>query len=337
VTASSRQSLSSFRAEREGDWLAFEALLDRVEKRSPKALTDEELLDLPILYRSTLSSLSVARATSLDASLVAYLEALALRGYLYVYGVRESLGKRIGRFFLVDWPAAVRNLWRETLINLALLAIGAIAGYRLVAAEPSWFNAIIPAELAAGRGPEASAAALRAVIYGDGGNNFLSGFATLLFTHNAQVSLLAFALGFAFCVPTVLLVLMNGCLLGAMLQVYVAKGLGVGMGGWLAIHGTTELFAIVLAGAAGMRIGTAVAFPGDRDRLTAAARAGRTAATAMVGVVIMLLAAGLLEGFGRQLIQLDAARYAIGGAMLALWLLYFYLIRLSSDVARRAS
>jgi uncharacterized membrane protein SpoIIM required for sporulation len=320
------QTQKSFRAEREDGWLAFEALLERVERRSPKALSDDELLELPTLYRMTLSSLSVARATSLDASLIAYLEALAFRGYLYIYGVRESVGKRLGRFFLTDWPRAVLDLWRETLVSLALLVIGTIAGYRLVAADPAWFGSIIPAQFAGERGPNASAAVLRAVLYDTHNSQMLSGFAAWLFTHNAQISLLAFALGFAFAIPTAMLVLMNGCLLGAMLEIYVAKGLGLELGGWLAIHGTTELFAIVQAGAAGMRIGTRIAFPGRASRMAAAVSAGKVSATAMVGVVIMLVFAGLLEGIGRQLITATAARYLIGGGMLTLWLSYFYLL-----------
>src|SRR3546814_13273028 len=90
-----------------------------------------------------------------------------------------------------------------------------------------------------------------------------------------------------------------------------SKGLGVDFGGWLFIHGTTELFAAVLAGAAGLRIGTAVVFPGAMGRLEAAAAAGRTAGKVMVGVIVMLLAAGLLEGFGRQLITDTLVRYGI--------------------------
>ena len=320
-----RQSLSSFRQEREVDWLAFEKLLDRLERRSPKKLSEEELIALPLLYRATLSSLSVARATSLDAGLIAYLEALALRGYLAMYGVRQGLGARAIGFLVRDWPRAMAGLWRETLVSLVLLVIGTIAGYRLVAADPGWFDAIMPARMAGGRGPDATAAALRQVLYDTNNNQFLSGFAAYLFTHNAQIAILAFALGFAFAVPTVLLLLMNGVMLGAMLEIYVAKGLGWQLGGWLAIHGTTELFAITLAGAAGMRIGTRVAFPGRETRMAAAARAGRVAATAMMGVVVMLFCAGLLEGIGRQTITSDAVRYAIGGLMLLLWTGYYYL------------
>lgn len=319
-----RQSLQSFRQEREVDWLAFEKLLDRLERGSPKRLSEDQLIALPLLYRATLSSLSVARATSLDAGLIAYLESLALRGYLAMYGVRQGLGARAIGFLVRDWPRAMAGLWRETLVSLLLLVIGTIAGYRLVATDPSWFDAIMPAGMAGGRGPDASAAALRHVLYDTNNNQFLSGFAAYLFTHNAQIAILAFALGFAFAVPTVLLLLMNGVMLGAMLEIYVAKGLGWQLGGWLSIHGTTELFAITLAGAAGMRIGTRVAFPGRETRMAAAARAGRVAATAMMGVVVMLLCAGLLEGIGRQTITSDAVRYAIGGLMLLLWTGYYY-------------
>ncbi len=320
-----RQSLAGFRADREADWRAFDALLSSAERRSPKALTESELLSLPVLYRSALSSLSVARATSLDKALVAYLESLCLRGYLYLYGVRRSLALRLADFFLHDWPAAIRDLWRETLASFGLTMVGAIAGFRLVALDKSWFDGIIPAGLAAGRGPDAPPELLREMLY-SGGDQFLSGFAAFLFVHNVQVALLAFALGFALCVPTVLLLLLNGCVLGAFFQVYWSKELGFELCGWLSIHGTTELFAIMIAGAAGLRIGTGIAFPGELTRMAAAAKVGRVAAAAMVGVTIMLLAAGVLEGIGRQTITSDATRYAIGAGMLVLWLGYFYLL-----------
>ena len=175
---------------------AFEALLTRVEKRAPRALSDDELLALPVLYRSTLSSLSVARATSLDNALIAYLERLCPRGYFFVYGARRGLPRRIADFFPHDWPDAIRDLWRETLVAVALMAVGAVAGFLLVRSDKSWFDAIIPADLAAGRGPDASAELLRRTLY-DGGDEWLSGFATFLFTHNVQVAIVAFALGFA--------------------------------------------------------------------------------------------------------------------------------------------
>lgn len=316
-----------FREAHEADWRRLEALLGVAEKRSLKALDDDELMALPILYRQALSSLSVARETSLDRALVEYLESLCARAYFFLYGVRTSAGTRLAQFFLHDWPAAIRALWPETIAALLLTVAGMVAAYLLVSHDSTWFFSIIPADLASGRDPTASAAQLRDTLYSGGGQDGLSIFATFLFTHNAQVAILAFALGFAFGVPSALLLVYNGCMMGAFFALFVPHGLGVPLGGWLAIHGTTEMLAIILAGAAGLRIGRAIAFPGQRLRLRAASDAGKASATAMAGVVLMLMVAGLLEGIGRQRIDADAIRYAIGGAALLLWLAYFYAPR----------
>jgi len=325
-----RLKSSRFRAEREADWLRLEKLLSRAESRSASALTDDELIALPILYRAALSSLSVARATSLDRNLVDYLESLSARAYFFVYGTRTSLPARIGRFFAHDWPAAARACWRETLVCTALLVMGAVVAYILVAQDPTWFQAFVPGSLAGGRGPEASTAELRQTLFDahpKAIQTWLSVFATFLFTHNAGVSLMAFALGFAFGLPTAILELMNGCMLGAFLQIFISHGLGYEAGGWLMIHGVTELSATVLAGAGGMKMGWAVAFPGDRTRLDAAAAEGRKAATLMAGVLVMLFCAGILEGIGRQVIQDTVVRYTIAGVSGVFWLVYLYAPR----------
>jgi uncharacterized membrane protein SpoIIM required for sporulation len=324
----------NFRREHEGDWNELEDLLKRVEGGRANRLSVDELMRLPVLYRAVLSSLAIARETSLDRALIDYLETLSTRAYFFIYGVRTSAREGLARFFTYKWPHAVASLWRETLVSAFILFAGAVAGYFLVAADPSWYGAIIGADMGQGRDTASSAEQLRDIIYANDdtsrNGSSLSIFATFLFTHNTQVSIWCFALGFAFGVPTAFLIVSNGCTVGALLYVYAAKGLGWNLIGWLMIHGTTELFAIILAGAAGFRIGMATAFPGDMGRVAAAAKAGRSAATVMIGVMVMLFFAGVLEGFGRQLITNDAARYGIGMFMLLLWLAYFYLPRKGS-------
>lgn len=311
-----------FRAEREGDWRRLEALLGRAEKRSAAALTDEELLALPTLYRATISALAVARETSLDRALIDYLEGLSTRAYFFLYGVRGRIGPRIAAFFRHDWPTAVRTLWRETVGATFLLIAGTIAGYALVDADPGWFTALVGG-MAQGRSPEASTQTLRDVLY-KGDTSGLEALAGFLFTHNAQMALLCFALGFLLAVPSTILLILNGLTLGAFLALYASRGMAGDLTGWLCVHGTTELFAIVLAGAAGIRVGWAVAFPGRLSRLDGMAQAGRQAGTVMAGVVVMLFVAALLEGFVRQLVTAEWLRFAIGGSMLALWLGYFF-------------
>ena len=313
-----------FRTEREQSWRELEVILKAIEGRGMKSLSDEQIVALPRLYRSTLSSLSVARATSLDQGVITYLESLSARAYYILYGSQVSLGKRISTFFLRDWPLAAKALWKETAISAALTLLAAVLAFILVKNNPDWFYTFMPDSMAAGRTPAASAETLRETLYHDGDAGGLGIFASFLFSHNSKVAMFAFALGFAFCIPTAILLLYNGFILGSFIAIFSEKGLGFEAGGWLIIHGATEIFAIILAGAAGMHIGKAVAFPGELTRTESASKAGGTASLLMAGVIIMLFFAGLLEGFGRQLITNDFVRYGIGLGTLMIWLVYFY-------------
>lgn len=312
-----------FRLEREGDWARLEQIVTQMEKGRSKRLSDEDVLALPTLYRTLLSSLSIARENSLDAGLIDYLEGLSLRSYFLVYGTQTSLGRWLKEFFGGGWSRAVRAIQVEIWIALFVMVAGAAVGYALVAGDSDWFYALVPGQFADVRVPGASEEALRGTLFGSEDREGLGVFAAYLFSNNAQVAILAFALGFAFAIPSILLLIHNLALLGAMLWVFAQRGLTVEFVGWLSIHGTTELLAILLAGAAGIHVGRALAFPGDRSHLAAASAAGKRAALVMVGVILMLICAGLLEGFARQLINNTAGRYAVGYGILLFWLIYF--------------
>lgn len=316
-----------FRQAREPDWRRLDVIIGRMEAGRLSRLSDADVLDLPVLYRGAVSSLSIARATSLDAATLAWLEELVRRAWFQVYGPRQTLAGWLRQFFGGGWPAAVRAMAVDVWIALAVMVAGGVIGWRLVAGDPHWYGVLAAMPAGDPRVPGASRAALRGVLFGNGHENFLSAFAASLFGHNAQIAILAFALGFAFGVPSLMLLVQNTGDAGALIWLYHGQGLTRDLLGWLAIHGTTELFAILLAGAAGLHIGRAMAFPGSRSLLDAAAGAGRRAAVVMVGVVLMLLVAATLEGFARQLIDNTPLRLAIGGAMLVLWLAYFYAPR----------
>ncbi|HEY3813234.1 MAG TPA: stage II sporulation protein M [Caulobacteraceae bacterium] len=317
-----------FRNEREGDWRRLEHLLKLAEGGVLRKLNEDEIVNLTVLYRSALSSLSVARATSLDQGLVDYLESLCARAYFFVYGTRTTLLQRISRFFLHDWPTAARNLWRESLVAGGLMALGAVVAWLLVAQDADWFYAFLPGIFADGRDPTATTASLKSTLYATKADRkFLTVLATEIFINNAGVAISSFALGFAFCVPTALLMLFNGLVLGAFLELFFSRGLGPNFVGWLSIHGVSELLAVTLSGAAGFRVGLAVAFPGKQTRVAAAGQAGREGAILIAGTVVMLFVAGLLEGIARQLVTEDWARYAIAGATAVFWAVYLYFPR----------
>ena len=312
-----------FRLEREADWIRLEEIVRKIEKGKARRLSDDDVLALPTLYRTLLSSLSIARENSLDAGLIDYLEGLALRSYFLVYGTQTSFARWLGSFFGGGWSRAVRAIQFDIWIALFVMIAGTAIGYILVAGDSDWFYALVPGNFSDVRVPGASEEALRGTLFGGQQKDGLGVFAAFLFSNNAQVAILAFALGFAFAIPSILLLIHNMALLGAMLWVFAQRGLTVDFIAWLSIHGTTELFAILLAGAAGVHVGRSIAFPGTRSHLKAASDAGKRAALVMAGVIIMLICAGLLEGFARQLIDNTASRFGVGGAMLLLWLIYF--------------
>ena len=316
-----------FRLEREVDWQRLDRIITALEKGRPGRISDADLIDLPVLYRKAASSLAVARETSLDAAALAYLEALVRRAWFQVYGPRITFAGWLRRFLGGGWSAAVRAIWLDICVALAVMVAGTAVGWLLVARDPAWFHALVPGEMAGGRGPEADAEALRATLQHEQGAEGLSMFAAYLFSNNTGVAIMAFALGFAFGIPTLLLLVYNMALLGAMLFVFSDAGLGWEFAAWLSVHGTTELGAILLAGAAGLHVGRQMAFPGNRSIMAAMQQAGGRAAQVMAGCTLMLVVAGLLEGYVRQLVGASEVRATIGALMGLFWIGYFALVR----------
>ncbi|XAP78421.1 stage II sporulation protein M [Citromicrobium bathyomarinum] len=314
-----------FRLEREGDWRRLEQIVRRLERGFAFRLSDEDIMDLPVLYRQAASSLAVARETSLDAATLRFLEDLVQRAWYQVYGPRSGLLRWLGGFFRGGWSRAVRAIWLDILLAFAAMAAGVAAGWLLVARNVEWYFALVPGSMADARVPGASRAQLAETLAIADGAGGLSAFAAQLFYNNASVCILAFALGFAFGVPTLLLLIYNMALLGAMAWLYNSVGLLPDFLAWLSVHGTTELTAILLAGAAGVHVGRRMAFPGDASILSATAEAGRRAALVMLGCVFMLIFAAILEAFPRQLAGPEA-RAIIGAFMAIAWTALFVLV-----------
>ena len=195
---------SEFRKGREEGWRELETLVLRFERRGVRGLSLDELQRLPILYRAALSSLSVARTIALDRNLLLYLENLALRAFLVVYGPRISPLEGLRDFFRHDLPAAVRAArWHALIAALALL-VGVAAGFMLVLQDESWLTSIIPASLAGGGGPSSTRADLLNHELFQPWPGFMQTFglfANVLFNHNTLVGIFSFGLGLAAGVP----------------------------------------------------------------------------------------------------------------------------------------
>ncbi|HLL23876.1 MAG TPA: stage II sporulation protein M [Kofleriaceae bacterium] len=315
-----------FRREREATWSELESLIAAADANGLRSLTADQLARLPHLYRATLSSLSVARSISLDRALTEYLENLVGRAYFVVYGTRQPLRKQLARFFLWRWPSTVRRAKWHILVAFVVTLAGGFAAFQLTLGDMDYYYAFV-GDMAQGRTPASSTAELRAGLYDDASvSGTLATFAASLFSHNARIGIMAFALGFVAGLPTIVLLFYNGLVLGGFAALYHARGLSVDLWGWLLPHGVTELLAVILCGAAGFLVAHGLVFPGSQTRMDSLRERGKDAAVIVIGAVIMLFIAGLIEGIFRQTVTSVPIRYTVAATTAVWWIFYFGVV-----------
>jgi uncharacterized membrane protein SpoIIM required for sporulation len=312
-----------FRREREVTWNELEAIIAFADDKGLRALGADALARLPHLYRATLSSLSVARSISLDRALVDYLESLVGRAYFVVYGTRQHVRRQLSDFFLWRLPSTVRRAKWHIIVSLLITIAGAVAAYSLTKHDADYYYSFV-GDMAEGRTPASTTTELREGLYHqEGASGVLATFAAFLFDHNSRIGILAFALGFVAGLPTLLLLFYNGLVLGAFVELYTSRGLGVDIWAWLLPHGVTELSAVILCGAAGLMLAHGLVFAGSRPRIDSLREMGRPAAVIVIGAVLMLFIAGMIEGIFRQTVTSVPIRFAVAGGTAIFWAWYF--------------
>ena len=281
-------NLDRFLADRRPSWDELDALLDAAKGR-PERIGAERMRRLGTLYRSAAADLALARRRFPAEPAVPALEDLVGRAHTVVYGARVRRDSALA--FLT------RGYWRRVRERPVLLAVAALLLFTpgLVAGLWAWND---PGD-AGGLVPSTSEAVARP--RPEGTNlGFSAGerasFSAGIFTNNIRVSFAAVAGGIAFGLLTAAVLLFNGVLLGVVGGLGVAAGNGSVLVELVVPHGVLELSCIVVAGAAGLRMGWALVDPGRRPRLQALATEARAAVELVLGTAVWLVVAGLTEG-----------------------------------------
>ena len=314
-----------FRRERQGSWLELEQLMVRAERSGLDRLDSDQLFRLPVLYRAALSSLSVARAISLDKNVISYLTSLATRAYTFVYGTRLDLRSTFGGFFLDRYPSLVWAMRTWVAVAMIILVLGIAGGFALTQRNSDYFYSLVSDEMAGGRSPLSTGEELLEVLQSEQTQRLdsLGAFASFLFTHNARIGMACFTIGITAGVPVAALVFANGLTLGAFAAIHADRGLSLDFWAWVLPHGITELLAVCLCAGAGLKLGGSILFPGRRRRLDSLIHQGRQAANVVLGTVPLFLIAAVIEGFFRQLMLDNWIRLTVAAGTAVLWVVYF--------------
>ncbi|HWK11403.1 MAG TPA: stage II sporulation protein M [Vicinamibacterales bacterium] len=287
-----------FEALYETEWAELEALVDRALGRtSRRSAWDEEISGARVaaLYRRACEQLALARARSYPAYLVDRLERLTADGHQIIYRQREFGLARVKAMLAVDFPSAVREHRRYVAAAAALLFVPTIAVAFVVYWHPELILSVVSSETAASFEQMYSPAADAIGRVREATTDWMMfGFYV---RNNIGVAFQCFAGGLFAGVGTLFFLAYNGAYSGAIAGYLTERGLAPTFYSFVATHSAFELTAIVLAGAAGLRIGHSLIAPGRLTRRHSLVAAARDTAVILYGVVAMLLVAAAVEAF----------------------------------------
>ena len=143
--------------------------------------------------------------------------------------------------------------------------------------------------------------------------------------NNVKVSFMVFVMGVFTSLGTGFLLFQNGVMVGSFQTFFFQQGLGFESMLAIWLHGTLEIWAIIVSGAAGITLGNGWLMPGTYGRLTSFMMAARRGLKIIVGTVPVFVMAGFIEGFATRHTEWPTwLRLTIIGAS-ALFIGYYYL------------
>ena len=281
----------------ERDWAELQSLLD--------ALSTVTLTSGPrdgasgaraaALYRQACEHLALARARSYPAYIIDHLEDLTSRAHQLIYQQREFGLGRLRRLINIDFPCAVREHRAYVAVAAATFLLPTLLVGLLVYSRPEMILSVVDSD---------TASEFEQMYSPDAGSIGRTREARTDWTmfgyyirNNVGVAFQCFAGGLFAGLGTLFFLAYNGAFGGALAGYLTGRGLSSTFYSFIATHSAFELTAIVLAGAAGLRMGHALLSPGRLTRRQSLVQASRESMVLIYGVTAMLLVTAGVEAF----------------------------------------
>lgn len=265
-------------------WAEFEKML-REDRRDPDKLND--------LFIQVTDDLSYARTFYPNRSVRVFLNSLAQRVFHNIYRGRRFPAERLRLFWTDELPRIMWESRKALLLSFALFVLSFGIGVVSSMINPDFARIILgdqyvdmtlsnieqgdPMAVYKDSGPMGSTAGITA-------NNLFVALRTAIFGVLASIG-------------TVFIMLYNGIMVGAFQYFFVEQGVFWESFLTIWIHGTLEISAIIIAGAAGLVAGSGLLFPGTYRRVQAFQITMRRGLKIFIGIVPIIILAGFFEGF----------------------------------------
>lgn len=275
---------TSFIRQNKDKWAEFEQILEQKE-RDPEKLNE--------LFVQITDDLSYSRTFYPNRSVRVYLNSLAQRIFFKVYRGRHKVGNRVLLFWLDELPRLMYQARRDFTLSFFVFLLAFGMGMLSSAMEPEFLRSIL-GDAYVDQTLENIAAGDPMAIYKDRDRLGMSVGITI---NNLYVSLLTFVMGLLFGVGSIALMLYNGVMIGAFQYFFIERGLFWESFLTVWTHGTLEISAIIIAGAAGITMGRGLAFPGTYSRFQSFQQSARRGLKILIGIAPIIILAGFIEGY----------------------------------------
>lgn len=279
---------------------------DRLEQlvKRRRRLTGAEVDELVDLYQRVSTHLSMVRSSSTDSVLIGRLSGLVAGARSAVTSAHAPLWREFIRFWTVSFPVVAyeaRRWWAWTAVAFfavtAVIAVWVAGSPEVIAAlkTPSEIDELVNHDFAS--------------YYSE---NPASSFGLQVWVNNSLVSAQCIASAILLGIPIPYVLYVNAENLALIAGIMFDAGKGDIFLGLITPHGLIELTAVFLAGAVGMRLGWSVVSPGNRPRGQVLAERGRAVVSVAIGLIVVLLVAGLIESLVTPAPLPTFARVGIG-------------------------
>ncbi len=266
-------------------WQLFEAILAKKKSVSPDKLSD--------LYIEITDDLSYAKTFYPNSKVVAYLNGVAASAHLKIYVTKKESKNRFITFFKTEFPLEFYQHQKQLLIAFSVFLFFALVGAFSAANDGDFVRVIL--------GDSYVNMTLENIAKGDPMAVYKQQAEMDMFLgitiNNIRVAMMAFVLGILFSIGTLYVLMQNGIMLGSFLYFFYDKDLLWESSRTIWIHGTIEIFVIVIAGCAGMVLGNGLLFPKTYSRLESFKKSIKAGLKIMVSTIPFFIVAGFLEGF----------------------------------------
>lgn len=316
---------AAFIKRNEAKWQRLEQVITGLDK-----LTGDEASDL---YIQLNDDLSYARTFYPNSRVPEYLNGLASRLHHHIYRNERTPKGRFITFWRDEVPLAMARSRKQLLLSAIVFFIAMVIGALSAHHDETFVRLIlgdgyVDMTLDNIRNGEPMA------VYGNDDESLMFLGITI---NNIRVALLCFAAGLAASFGTALLLLYNGIMVGAFQYFFHQHGVLKESLLTVWMHGTLEISAIVIAGAAGFILGHGFLFPGTYKRMDSFRHHARLGLKVVIGLVPVFILAGFMESFltRHSLTMHPALAMLIIGASLVFVIYYFVILPYHAE--RRAS